>query len=77
MLKSFSFKNVLCAAAFLAAFGAFQSCDSDSTIGSSIVADGIQITVDSTFTLSGHSADNHSVRSRTSTQLVGNSYAVG
>ncbi|MGM9852883.1 MAG: DUF4270 family protein [Muribaculaceae bacterium] len=77
MLKSFSFKNVLCAAAVLAAFGAFQSCDSDSTIGSSIVADGIQITVDSTFTLSGHSADNHAVRSRTITQLVGNIDAEG
>lgn len=77
MLKRFSFKNVLCASAILAAIGAFQSCNSDSTIGSSIVADGIQITVDSTFTITGHSADNNAVRSRTITQLVGNIEADG
>lgn len=77
MLKRLSFKNVLCATAILTAFGAFQSCDSNSTIGSSIVADGVQITVDTTFTLTGHSADNHAVRSRTITQLVGNIDAEG
>ncbi len=77
MLKRLSFKNVLCATAILTAFGAFQSCDSNSTIGTSIVADGVQITVDTTFTLTGHSADNHAVRSRTITQLVGNIDAEG
>ncbi|MDE6802289.1 MAG: DUF4270 domain-containing protein, partial [Muribaculaceae bacterium] len=47
------------------------ACDDSSNIGSSIVDDQIAIVNDSSFTLSGHSAINSVIQSRTITQLLG------
>lgn len=50
----------------------FASCGDDSTIGQSIAQDEIQVFIDSTFTLTGHTVENGSVRSRTIVQILGN-----
>lgn len=62
----------------VAATAALASCnDSQSTIGSSIVEDKITITVDSTFTVTGHTVANNAVQSRTLLQLIGRIDAEG
>lgn len=57
--------------------GWLASCESDSTIGSSIVEDRITVSVDSSFTVSGHSAEIGKVQSRTISQLIGRINAKG
>lgn len=51
---------------------ALSSCGEDSTIGSSLLEDQVEIIVDSTFTVSGSSAAMTKVQPRTLTQLIGN-----
>lgn len=47
------------------------ACDDNSTIGNSIVEDEVQVMIDSTFTITGHTVDVDSVRSRTIVQILG------
>ncbi len=47
------------------------ACEDDSTIGESIIQDEIEIVIDSTFTVTGHSVASPKVQSRTITQLLG------
>lgn len=54
-----------------------SSCEDTSTVGESLIDNGIQIVVDSTYTLSGHSVANTQVRSRTIVQLLGSINATG
>lgn len=54
-----------------------QSCTDDSRIGGSITSDDVEIIIDSTFTLSGHSYQDNAVRSRTIVQLLGSVQAPG
>lgn len=72
-------KKALLSAAVAAAMiaPAFTSCNSESTIGSSIVQDAIAIVVDSSFTLTGHSYASERVQSRTTSQLIGRIDAKG
>jgi hypothetical protein len=61
----------LMATAFAAAVTLTACQDSVSDIGSTLVADNLQIVVDSSFTVSGHSVENNRIQSRTTTQLLG------
>ncbi len=76
MLKRLKYASIL-AASLTAVPTVLQSCDDNSEIGSSIVSDGVVITVDSSFVLTGQSAENNALRSRTITQLIGNIDAPG
>lgn len=50
----------------------FSGCNDDnSSIGSSLVTDKSEISIDSAFTVSGHSVATHELRARTLTQLIG------
>lgn len=59
--------SVICAVASFIV----TACDNGSDIGSSLVSDEVEIIIDSTFTVTGHSVDNKVVQSRTITQLLG------
>lgn len=61
----------------LAAAGMLVSCNDDSTIGKETVSDNVEVIIDSSFVLTGHSIENNDVRSRTITQLLGNIQATG
>ncbi len=50
---------------------ALVSCEENSTIGSSIIQDEIEIIMDSSFTVTGKSVVNSRIQSRTVTQLLG------
>lgn len=50
---------------------ALASCDNSDDIGSSIIADNIEIVTTSDFKLSGHTVKNQKVQSRTTVQLLG------
>jgi hypothetical protein len=52
-------------------------CNESSVIGESIVQDNVEVIIDSTFTVSGRTAENNAVLSRTITQLVGEINAPG
>lgn len=65
-------KTSLLIMATIAALGAaLGSCNDNSTIGSSLVQNSIEVIVDSSFTVSGHSVPMESVQSRTVAQLLG------
>lgn len=65
-------KTSLLLMAIVAALGAaLGSCNDNSTIGSSLVQNPIEVVIDSSFTVSGHSAPMASVQSRTISQLLG------
>ncbi|MDE5595137.1 MAG: DUF4270 domain-containing protein [Muribaculaceae bacterium] len=70
-------KSIFASALALTAI-TFAACnDNDSPIGSSLTEDSITITVDSTFTVTGHSIANSAVQSRTLLQLLGRIDAKG
>lgn len=69
-------KSIFASAITLAVI-TFTACDNDTTLGSSLVEDTITITVDSTFTVTGHSVANSAVQSRTLLQLLGRIDAEG
>ena len=70
-------KSIFASALALATI-TFSACnDDESTIGSSLAEDTITITVDSTFTVTGHSVANSAVQSRTLLQLLGRIDAAG
>lgn len=74
------FRKISAAALIFAAIShvAITSCDDeDSNIGSSIVEDQLSITIDSLYTVSGHSIPNSAVQSRTLLQLLGRIDAEG
>jgi len=62
-------KIVMLAMAFIVAVSACS--DDTSTIGSSLIQDQVAITIDSTFTVTGHSVPSGSIQSRTTLQLLG------
>ncbi len=53
------------------------ACEENSTIGSSIIQDKVDIIIDSTFTITGYSVANPVIQSRTDNQLLGNIDAKG
>lgn len=53
------------------------SCDDTSPVGESLIDNNVEIVVDSTFTVTGHSVVNDEVRSRTIVQLLGRIDAKG
>ncbi len=59
----------LCGALILSA--SVIACDESTTIGSSLVGDSVAISIDSTFTVSGHTVATGAVRSCTVDQLIG------
>ena len=63
--------KVLFAGACIAAI-ALISCEETSTIGANLMADNVEIKIDSTFTVTGHSEDIGPMRPKTSMQLIGN-----
>lgn len=63
--------SLLLMATVAALSAALGSCNDNSTIGSSLVQNPIEVIVDSSFTVSGHSAPMASVQSRTTSQLLG------
>lgn len=59
-------------ATLVAATMTLTSCDDDtSTVGSSLVNDEVEVIIDSLFTATGHTADNGSIMSRTTSHLLG------
>jgi len=46
-------------------------CNESSVIGESIVQDNVEVVIDSAFSVTGHTAENGAVLSRTITQLIG------
>ncbi len=65
-------KKLLFMAAAALCLSAVTSCDDNiSSIGSSIVEDQVEIMVDSTFVITGHSVPNTEVQARTVLQLLG------
>ncbi|MDE7152184.1 MAG: hypothetical protein K2O27_07990, partial [Candidatus Amulumruptor sp.] len=68
-LRSLLFRGLL----VLAPVAANVSCSNDvSGIGSSLVTDKSEITVDSAFTITGKSVATTELRARTLSQLIGN-----
>lgn len=55
----------------------FISCEENSTIGSSIVQEEVEIVIDSTFTVNGKTVKSECIQSRTITQLLGKINATG
>ncbi len=65
-------RNIIPAIAGITLLGAATAgCGEDSTIGSSLLEDQVQIVVDSSFTVTGHSEAVASVRPRTIAELLG------
>lgn len=58
-------------AAIIPAISLMWACESGSKVGSSLVADSHEIVLDSTFTVTGLSVENHRIQSRTITQVLG------
>lgn len=65
-------KNILFVAVILATLMTTVACDDEkSTLGSSLVTDNVEIVIDSTFTVTGHSVQSPEVQARTILQLIG------
>ena len=47
------------------------SCENSSDVGSSLIENSVEIVIDSTYTVTGHSVENEAVMSRTIMQLLG------
>ena len=61
-----------CAAALtLMAMAPMVSCNDDSTIGGSLVSDSLEVVIDSSFTVTGHTIAADPILSRTTMQLLG------
>ncbi|MCH5220204.1 MAG: DUF4270 family protein [Muribaculaceae bacterium] len=74
MKKNLNIRHILSATLACLAMSlstTLPSCDKASTIGTDLVSEEITLTVDSTFTVSGHSVVNNAVLSRTVVQLMG------
>ncbi|MDE5573331.1 MAG: DUF4270 domain-containing protein [Muribaculaceae bacterium] len=65
-MKHLSFLTALILPAVL-----FIACENTTNIGPSLVGDQMQIIVDSTFVITGKSVENHRIKSRTITQILG------
>ncbi|MDE6265920.1 MAG: DUF4270 domain-containing protein [Muribaculaceae bacterium] len=63
--------------AIILMFTATGCDDTTGTIGESLIQDKMEIVMDSTFTITGRSVENHKIQSRTVTQLLGNIDADG
>ena len=59
------------------AMASVTSCEEDSSTGSSLVQDEVEIIMDSTFTVTGRPVSNDLVQSRTVLQLLGSLKAEG
>ncbi|MBD5316294.1 MAG: DUF4270 domain-containing protein [Bacteroides sp.] len=71
-------KKLLFIAAVIAAMCSATSCDDDvSPIGSSLVKDQIEIIIDTTYNLTGHSVESPYVQAHTVLQLIGSMTAEG
>lgn len=64
-------KCTAAAALTLMAMAPMVSCNDDSTIGGSLVSDSLEVVIDSSFTVTGHSIDADPILSRTTMQLLG------
>lgn len=53
------------------------ACEESTTIGSSIIQDNVEVSIDSTFTVSGRSVSNPVIQARTDNQLLGRINARG
>lgn len=70
-------KKPLIVLALAGALASLGSCETDSTVGQSIVQDEVNVLVDSSFTISGQSVEIEKVQSRTVAQLLGRIDAKG